>query len=120
MNSDFLVDINEEPTTIVINDRWGVSGALEVKIEQNVNPDWTNANQDFIITGVLKTSFYERNITKIESRRYIIDGIEVLEEQYESTSEDILYKFKSDNFRVKYQIAEVVDVQALLAGEKDE
>ena len=116
---DFLVDINEDASTIVINDKWGVSGALEISVSQNTDPTFDNLDNEFIVKGVLKTGFYERELKKIESRRYIIEDIDVKKETYESLTDNILYEFTAGQMRVKYQIAQVVDIEELVKEEKD-
>lgn len=111
---DFLVDINEDAQTIVINDRWGVAGALEISVSQNIEPTMDNLESEFLIKGVLKTEFYERELQKIESRRLIIEDIDVKKETYETLTDNILYEFTAGSMRVKYQVAQVVDIEKLL------
>lgn len=112
-----MVDINEDATTLVINDRWGIAGALEISVSENTEPDFDNLENEFIIKGVLKTEFYERELLKIESKRYVIEDIDVKKETYETMTDNILYEFTAGKFRVKYQIAQVVDIKALLEGQ---
>lgn len=117
---DFLVDINEDASTIVINDKWGVTGALELSVSLNTDPTFDNLENEFIIRGILKTEFYERELQKIESRRYIIENIDVKKETYETLTDNILYEFTAGKMRVKYQISQVVDIEELLKEQKND
>lgn len=117
---EFIVDINEEPNTLAINDRWGVAGAVEVFVSRNTEPSMDNLENEFIINGVLKTEFYERDLQKIESRRYIIENIDVVKESYETLTDNIIYEFTAGSMRVKYQTAQVVDIKKLFEEQDNE
>lgn len=91
---------NAPNEAIIINDSMVTMGVFSVSIKKEVTD---KGNINVVLDGVLKVPYYEQNIEKLESRRYIIKDIDVIEEYYSSDSEDIVYKFTCGYFRAKYQ-----------------
>lgn len=105
---DFLVDIEASEYEVVINDTAKVGGRLSGSVEENpdLNKDVKNMNREYIIRGALVTSYYEPDLRRIETRRYIFDDIEVEKEEFGSLNDEIIYHFIANGFRVKYQMSQ--------------
>lgn len=105
---DFLVDIDANEYEIVINSDAKVGGRLSGSVEENpdLNKDLKNMNREYIIRGILATAYYEPDLKRIETKRYIFDDIEVEKEEFGSMNDEIIYHFIANGFRVKYQMAQ--------------
>lgn len=77
-----------------------VSTALYNKIEYD---DFGDVSQDITIKGILETGYYLQDINTIETNRYYIEGVTVLEEHYGSSENKIVYVFQARMFQVKFQ-----------------
>lgn len=75
-----------------------VKGRLtfETKLVEN-----TNGEEDIIIAGSMTTHRYIDDISKIESSRYILTGVEVYNEVFGSEDFNILYNFTAKDLCVK-------------------
>lgn len=104
MNNDFKVGFDEEKEVIVINDNIKTLGAVSYSISKVKEKDEYGLDTDAIeITGILVTEYYNQEITKIETARYLIDDIDVEKEEFGSKEDRIAYHFKAKFARVKYQ-----------------
>ena len=77
-----------------INDKYIVNGRLTVK--RSINEEG-----EIFIQGVLATHLYFEEIGSIDSYRYRLEDIEVLEESFGSEDHDIIYKFEAKELEVK-------------------
>lgn len=101
---DFDFDNNNE--IVVINDKIKVAGAISYSLAKVIKPNEFGIDEETLeITGSLVTSYYTQDITKLETCRFILDGIEVYKEEFGSREENIVYRFNAEYARVKYQTA---------------
>ena len=77
--------------SIVINNELKVNGNLTFK--RTINENKTGFN----IEGVLSTHLYFDNITSIDTQRFSLKGVEVLEENFGSDDYNILYLFTAED-----------------------
>jgi hypothetical protein len=64
--------------------------------------DETTLQQKLVFRGVLTLSGdYVQNINLIETDRYVIGGIDVYKEKFDSESDDIVYLFNATGIEVK-------------------
>ena len=64
--------------------------------------DETTFQQKLVFYGVLTLSGdYVQNINLIETDRYVIGGIDVYKEEFDSESDDIVYLFNATGIEVK-------------------
>ncbi len=77
-----------------------VSAALYNKIERD---EFGDIGQEITISGMLETGYYLQDINTIETNRYYIEGVTVLEEHYGSSENKIVYVFQARMFQVKFQ-----------------
>ena len=80
--------------SIVINNDLKVNGNLTFK--RSINAERTG----FHIEGVISTHLYFDNITSIDTQRFSLKGVEVLEENFGSDDYNILYIFKAEELEV--------------------
>lgn len=83
---------------ITINDKLAVNGKMTFNRTLIADEE---GNNSFLITGVLSTHLYFEEITKIETSRYILNGVEVYQESYGSDDYDIVYSFRSKDLIIK-------------------
>lgn len=99
---DFDFDKNSE--IVVINDKIKVIGAISYSLTKlNKENEYGLEEEILEIEGSLITNYYTQDITKLETCRYILDDIEVYKEEFGSREENIIYRFKAQYARVKYQ-----------------
>lgn len=112
MNEDkFLVKFEDDKDIIVINDKIRTKGAFSYSISKiMVKQDYDLEVESVKIEGTLVTNFYIQELRKIESARYILDHIEVTQENYGSKEDNIVYHFTAELARVKYQIDEFEEI----------
>lgn len=102
-----------------INDEiFVVDGTLSYSIEKKENDiDPLNLDsdllesysaEDIIIRGIFCTQHYISNIDKIETKRYVLTGIDVTKESYGSHEDRIVYEFSAGCSQVKYQVNEIL------------
>ena len=82
---------------LIINENISMNGRLSIKrslIEQE-------ENTYVIIEGILATHYYIEELKSIESTRYLIKDIKVIEENFGSDDHDIIYSFRIGSLKVK-------------------
>lgn len=99
-DNDIKLAENAPVKAIVVNDETVTIGAFSVSVKKSINDA---GNVEILFDGVLSMPLFEPELHKIESRRYIIDEIDVYEEDYGSEDENIIYRFTCGYFRTKYQ-----------------
>lgn len=107
-----LVDFDANPYEVVLNDSVRLAGSVSVSMTRNEKPQDPLSEEPYrsiIIEGALATKFFEQDIEKIETRRYVIMGVDVYAEEFGSLDDEIIYRFRADAFRVKYQMTESPD-----------
>ena len=99
----YAVDINDTNINkIVINGSIVTKGAFEIKTSKITDSE---TGEEYIeIYGSLVTAYYISELNSLENSRYYINGIDIIEENYGSKEEEILYKFTAQMIKVKYQI----------------
>lgn len=80
--------------SILVNNKLGVIG--DILIKRNKDND-----NNIIIQGLFSTHNYIEEINSIESNRYIIKGIDVMEEIFSTNDIRIAYKFKAKELIIK-------------------
>lgn len=80
---------------IIVNNEIKANG--KVSVSRTINDE----KDGFIIGGVFSSHLYYENITSLETERFIIEGIEVYQENFGSDDYDILYNFVAKKFRLK-------------------
>lgn len=108
MNDDkFYVEFNEPDDTIVINNSIKTKGAISYTISKETTKNEYDIDvESIVIKGILITPYYIQNIKKIETARFIVDNIDIVQEDFGSKDSNIVYKFKAEYARVKYQTAD--------------
>lgn len=88
------MEVNDKMAKLSINEDFIIKGKITVRRyldgEGNIN-----------IVGALATHYYFEEIKNIETYRYEIKGVEVLEEVFGSDDFDIVYNFKAKSLIVK-------------------
>jgi len=82
---------------IVINDTRYARGKLSITRQADIKSNPTK----IVVSGVLSIHRYFEEITQLETRRYILKGVNVYEEDYGSDDHSIIYKFIADELIVK-------------------
>lgn len=94
-----ITDYDNAPAEeLIVNQIIKVKGNLQITIHKDINDIIT-------IEGVLTTGYYEADIRNIETVRYFVDDVDVIEEHYDSNGDEIVYKFTAQNVIVKYQLS---------------
>ena len=104
-----LVDFDANPYEVVLNNAVRVAGSVSVSMTRNETPQDPLSSETYrsiLIEGVLATKYFEQDIEKIETRRYVIMNVDVYSEEFGSLEDEIIYRFRADAFRVKYQMTE--------------
>lgn len=73
---------------ISVNDEFVVNGVLTVK-------RFITDEDEIVIAGTFACHYYFEEITKLETFRYSITGVEVKEEIFEADNFDIIYNFNA-------------------------
>jgi hypothetical protein len=98
---------------------------LVVKGKMSLNRSQTPEGA-VVIQGQLSCKTYVEEITKIETLRYSITGVEVFSEAFGSEEDEIIYTFTALDLAIKYEYAEdeedniVEEVEAIAGGETNE
>lgn len=79
---------------IIINNENEVNGKLSISRR-------LVSNDNIEVTGQLATHRYFEEIDYIESERYILTGVKIIEEEFGSNDFDILYTFKAKYLDIK-------------------
>ena len=79
---------------IIINDSKLVNGALNITRS-------LGSKGNIIVEGMLATHKYIELIDRIESERYILNGVFVTKEQFASNDAMIIYTFTADELKIK-------------------
>ena len=114
-----MVDFDANPYEIVLNNAIRVAGSVSVSMTRNEtaqDPLSDGPYRSILIEGVLATKYFEQDIEKIETRRYVIMNVDVYSEEFGSLEDEIIYRFKADAFRVKYQMTESPDERLVTNG----
>ena len=101
-----LISFEASPYLVALNGDRFIGGQLFRTMRRNeASPDPLSSEPYLAveIEGTLITSYYEQNISSIETRRFFIDEVDVYEESFQSLDDDITYKFRAGSVRVKYQ-----------------
>ena len=101
-----LISFDASSYLIALNGDRFVGGQLFITMRRNDAPPDPLSSEPYLaveIEGTLITSYYEQNISSIETRRFFIDEVDVYEESFQSLDDDIIYKFRAGSVRVKYQ-----------------
>lgn len=85
---------------ISVNDEYVINGRLTVKRFKDINGN-------IKIEGTLATHCYFEEILKLETFRYSIMGIEVIEEVFGSDDYDIVYNFIAKELDNRYGISDL-------------
>ena len=100
------ISFDASPYLVALNGDRFIGGQLFIKMRRNdAQPDPLSSEPYLAveIEGTLTTSYYEQNISSIETRRLFIDEVDVYEESFQSLDDDITYKFRAGSVRIKYQ-----------------
>lgn len=81
---------------IVINDELYTRGSLSIARQANPKDP-----SKIITTGFLSSIRYFEEITEIETRRFHLTGVKVIEESFGSDDHKILYTFVADGLEIK-------------------
>ena len=114
-----IVDFDANPYEVVLNNAIRVAGSVSVSMTRNdtaQDPLSDEPYRSILIEGVLATKYFEQDIEKIETRRYVIMNVDVYSEEFGSLEDEIIYRFKADAFRVKYQMTESPDERLVTNG----
>lgn len=79
---------------IIVNDETSANGKLSVS--RSIN----EKKNGFIISGVFATHLYYESIKSLESKRFLVSGIEVITESFGSDDYEILYHFTAKIFKL--------------------
>lgn len=101
---------------ILINGNFAVNGKFSVK-KKLVQTD-IEGEYDFEVTGKFATHFYFEEIFSLETDRYLIEDILVLEEDYGSDDHDIIYTFTAKDIKHKHELSDLT-MEEIMEIEKD-
>lgn len=88
------MEVNDKMAKLSINEDFIIKGKITVR-------RYLDEDGNINIVGALATHYYFEEIKNIETYRYEIKGIEVLEEVFGSDDFDIVYNFKAKSLIVK-------------------
>lgn len=83
---------------ILINNDINTKGNLSIK--RSIVLD-DNGEEDIVINGVFTTHYYIEEINTIESLRYKVTGVNVVEENFGSDDVNIVYIFTAKDLTIK-------------------
>ena len=99
-----ITEENFEPDDILINGTIKTKGVFTCRISCKVAENKLGLpEQDIQVEGTLKTKYYMKELDSLESIRYYLNGIFVFLEAYDSSDDTILYTFRADYFKPKFQ-----------------
>lgn len=111
-DNNFKVSFDADSDIVVINDKIKTRGAISYSIKKvkEKDPDYDIEYEVLKIEGVLATEYYTKDITKIETKRLIINDIDVYSEEFGSKEDIVIYKFNANFARVKYQTTDYIKI----------
>lgn len=78
---------------------FNVKGLLTFRASKYIDEE--TKEEGILVTGEMKTHRYIESIDRIETHRYILLDVEVVQETFGSDDFDILYEFRAKDYFVK-------------------
>lgn len=99
---------------ISVNDEHLINGRVTVR-------RYKDENDNIIIEGSIATHFYIEEINTVETYRYSLTGIDVIEEIFGSDDFDIVYNFIARELQVKNNMSdlstnEIIEIEKNIYG----
>lgn len=83
---------------LMINDNITVDGKLTVNRTLVENDD---GSQSIVVQGALRTKKYIEEIDRIDSPRFSVEGVNVVQESFGSEEEEIVYTFIANSLEIE-------------------
>lgn len=105
------VDYEADDDIVVINGKIETRGALSYSIERiEYDNDYGLKQEGYEIRGVLVVPYYTQDIDTIETKRYLLQMVDVEKEEFGSKEDNVVYRFTCEISRVKYQTGEYKEI----------
>ena len=89
---------------VLLNGVIVAQGAVSASLTKHIEYDDLGEPHPIVeIKGMLETGYYIRELDTVETNRYLMTGVDVIQERYGSLNNKIIYDFNAGMFQVKFQ-----------------
>ena len=96
---------------VILNERYLTPG--DILIHMKRDDDILRPEAAISIEGTVYSNHFVTDLTTAETARLYVEGIDVYDVTIDTKTEDVVYRFHAESFRVKYRPGNVVELQVV-------